>query len=98
MPTDYLDIEGNEEVAGLPSLSSTPGATNALPCGFYDVIGTVPFALMVAEDVSALTYSNKKGYLVPANQTATVRVRKDRKIGFVSDGTEGVIHIHKVSQ
>lgn len=96
MPSEYLDIEGSEEISGLPTLTASPGATNALSCGFYDVIGTVPFSLMVGMDVSALTYNNKKGYLVPANQTATVRVRKDRKIGFVSDGTEGVIHIHKI--
>ena len=88
--SDVVDLDGHS--ADTVSISGTAAASSALDKGVYDVWADANCYLAVAEDPTSVTTGN--GYLLRANNTITIAVEDQRKIGVI--GTSGTLTFHRV--
>lgn len=80
---DAIDIEGNARITQLVT-STSAAQTAALPEGIYDVWASVDTYIKV--DPTANDVTTATGYLLRANNTVSVIVRANSKIGAIAGG------------
>lgn len=90
--TDHIDIEGNAQAQ--LSLSTTAAQTAALTEGIYDIWCDVDCYIKVAPTADDVTTST--GYLLRADNTVPLIVRKDSKIGGIVASGTATFSYHKV--
>jgi len=90
--SDVVDLEGNARVN--ISTSSTGAQSAALEEGIYDVWSDVDCYLKVATTANDVTTSN--GYLLRANNTIPVFVRRNSKIGVILASGTGTLSYHLI--
>lgn len=89
---DAVDLEGYAQAS--TSVSAIAAQTAALAEGIYDVWCDVDVYLKVAPTANDVTTST--GYLLRANNTVSVLIRKNSKIGAIAGGA-GTLRYHKVA-
>lgn len=89
---DLVDLEGFAQASRTFATSAT--STGVLIEGVYDVWADQDVYLKVAETANDVTTST--GYLLRANNTITLLIRENRKLGVIMSSATGTAYYHQV--